>query len=107
MRFRIPWDNGKMDSHNALLFRVFRGPALCFGGFGLMRLNFWVGVVAVFGGLLSCGAEICFEPLLLKRPPWIQIGLFAVLALAAGSFLIGVVFPNHPIYVGYTSQTPT
>jgi hypothetical protein len=89
------------ESPYAFVWRIFRGPALSLTGLGLMRVDFWFGVSVVCLGLLACGFEICFEPWLLKRREWIQLVCLAALFIVAGSFFIGVVWRDNPVYIGY------
>jgi hypothetical protein len=94
-------DHGQEESHHALAWRIFRGPALSLTGVGLMRFSFGFGVMVVYLGLLACWIEVCFEPWLLKRHFGIQIGFFVLLLTFTDVFLIGVVLRDNPIYVGY------
>jgi hypothetical protein len=72
-----------------------------------MRFYFWSGVIAILVGFMFCWAEISFEPWLLKRRPWIQLSLFAMLVVVLDSFLIGTVFPPVQLDVeAYVIKVP-
>jgi len=62
-----------------------------------MRYYFSWGVLVVYVGLLFMLYEVCVEPLLLKRPLPIQIGLIAFVLLFFDVFTIGIVAAQAPI----------
>jgi hypothetical protein len=67
------------------------------GGLGLMRINFWLGVIVTYLGFVLLLREICIEPVLLTRPLWIQVAAIVAFFIALTLFCIKVVFAQAPI----------
>lgn len=79
------------------VLRALAGPAFVIGGWELMPLNYWVGLMIVYGGFLFCIAEFIWEPALLARPYVVQVGLVLSVLVACAGFTIGFVLVSAPI----------
>jgi hypothetical protein len=63
-----------------------------------MRVYFWPGVFVIYFGFVALLWEVCVEPELIKRPPWVQVVGIGIIVALFDVFTIGIVAARAPIY---------
>lgn len=62
-----------------------------------MRFYYFLGMSVVYLGFLLLLWEVCIEPRLIERPPWVQIAVIALVLGLFDFFSVGVVGAHAPI----------